>query len=247
MVRQTFWFVIVVVVFFAGLGLSYAHFTNTYDPLSMKFQNQRLFDQMMSNNPSMSQQWMNSDMMNQHMMNDPQVMNQWMDTMMNDPQVMNQWMNAMMNNPQAMQNMMNNQQFMKQLNQEQNKQTRTSSYVEMVDGVQIVTVSAKEFKFIPSEIHINAGNVKFILVNDGVSEHEMVVYDASKKDIIIKAELAEDEETIMKNILFEIDEIHADESKETNIMNLEAGSYVIGCHVPGHYEAGMKGTLVVNS
>ena len=119
------------------------------------------------------------------------------------------------------------------------------SYVKLVDGVQVVTVDAKEFKFTPSEIHITAGKAKFILINSGIGVHEFVVYDASKKDIVDKAELAEDEETIMKNVLFEIDELDAGQFKESDTMILEKGSYVIGCHIPGHYEAGMNGTLII--
>jgi len=119
------------------------------------------------------------------------------------------------------------------------------SYVKIVDGVQVVTVDAKEFKFTPSEIHITAGKAKFILINSGIGAHEFVVYDASKKDIVDKAELAEDEETIMKNVLFEIDELDAGQFKESDTMILEKGSYVIGCHIPGHYEAGMNGTLII--
>ena len=68
MLSQPIWIAIVIGVFFVGIGLSYAHFANTYDPMSMKFQNQELFDQMMSNNPKMSQQWMDSDMKNPDMM-----------------------------------------------------------------------------------------------------------------------------------------------------------------------------------
>ena len=133
--------------------------------------------------------------------------------------------------------------------QDEDKQTEDmlSSYVQTVDGVQIVTINTKEFKFIPSEIHINAGKTKFILVNSGVAEHELVVYNASKKDIIAKAELVEDEETIEKNILFEIEEVYAGESSETDIINLQEGSYVIGCHIAGHYEAGMYGTIIIES
>lgn len=107
MVSQPIWIAIVIGVFFVGIGASYAHFANTYDPMSMKFQNQGLFDQMMSNNPKMSQQWMGSGMMNQQqMMNDPQMMNQWMNTMMNDPQAMQQMHDMMMSNPQHMNQMM---------------------------------------------------------------------------------------------------------------------------------------------
>ncbi len=107
MVSQPIWIAIVIGVFFVGVGASYAYFASTYDPMSMKFQNQELFDQMMSNNPKMSQHWMGSDMMNpQQMMNNPEMMNQWMNTMMNDPQMMQQMHDMMMSNPQYMNQMM---------------------------------------------------------------------------------------------------------------------------------------------
>ena len=112
MLSQPIWIAIVIGVFFVGIGASYAHFANTYDPMSMKFQNQELFDQMMSNNPKMSQQWMGSGMMNpQQMMNDPQSMQQMHDMMMSNPQHMNQMMgpmmNTMMNDTEMQQQMMN--------------------------------------------------------------------------------------------------------------------------------------------
>lgn len=86
MVSQPIWIAIVIGVFFVGIGVSYAHFANTYDPMSMKFQNQELFDQMMSHNPKMSQQWMDSDMMNT-MMNNPEMQKMIMSTM-HDPNQM---------------------------------------------------------------------------------------------------------------------------------------------------------------
>jgi len=199
MVSQPIWIAIVIGVFFVGIGVSYVYFANTYDPMSMKFQNQQLFDQMMSNNPKMSQQWMDSGMMSQQMQG-----------------------------------------------QNESTQTETTSYVKMVDGVQVVTINAKEFKFIPSELNINAVKTKFILINDGVSEHELVVYESSKQDILEKAEIAEDEETIEENILFEIEEVHSGESGESKVMDLTKGSYAIGCLIPGHYDAGMKGTLIIS-
>jgi hypothetical protein len=116
MVSQPIWIAIAVGVFFVGIGVSYAHFASTYDPMSMKFQNQELFDQMMSNNPRMSQHWMDSGMMMnqqqmQQMMNDPQTMQQIHDMMMSNPQHMNQMMgpmmNTMMNDPEMQQQMMN--------------------------------------------------------------------------------------------------------------------------------------------
>ena len=113
MISQPIWIAIAIGVFFVGVGASYAHFANTYEPMSMKFQNQELFDQMMSNNPKMSQQWMDSGMMNpQQMMNDPQMMNQWMNTMMEDTQMQQQMMTHMMEHPGMMTSMVNNQDMM---------------------------------------------------------------------------------------------------------------------------------------
>ena len=161
-------------------------------------------------------------------------------------QVANEIVQSLQNKPGSEQNKTAEQTETTEQN-ENTEQTETTlpSYVKMVDGVQIVTINAKEFTFTPSEIHISAGKAKFVLVNNGEGGHELVVYEASKKDIVDKAELAEDEKTIKKNILFEIDETPAGESGESDVMDLNAGSYVIGCHMPGHYDAGMKGTLII--
>ena len=75
---------ITVGVFFAGIGVSYAIFSSTFDPNTMKFANQELFDQMMSNNPKMTAQWIESTMQeNQDFMQDMMQNNQMMDMMKN--------------------------------------------------------------------------------------------------------------------------------------------------------------------
>lgn len=71
-----------------------------------------------------------------------------------------------------------------------------TSYVKTVDGVQVVTINAKELQFTPFELNISTGKTKFVLIDDGVGEHELIVFEASKQDIIIQAEIDEDEETI---------------------------------------------------
>ncbi len=97
MVSQPIWIAVVVVALFIGIGASYTHFANTYDPMSMKFHNQELFDQMMSHNPKMSQHWMDSDMMNA-IMNDPEMQKMIMTTMTdsNQMQMMEDMMADMM-------------------------------------------------------------------------------------------------------------------------------------------------------
>jgi len=86
MISQPIWIGIVIGVFFVGIGVSYSIFANTYDPNTMKFQNQELFDQMVSQNPKMMANWMET------MMEDTQFHDQAMDYMAKNPEQMNQWM-----------------------------------------------------------------------------------------------------------------------------------------------------------
>jgi len=155
-------------------------------------------------------------------------------------QVANEIINSIQNKPES-ENEGNEQNEMSE-----QSETALPPYLKIIDGVQIVTVNATEFKFAPSEIHISAGMTKFVMVNNGVGEHELVVYEISKKEIVDKAEIAEDEDTIAKNIIFEIDHTPAGQSAESKVIDLKEGSYVIACHVPGHYETGMNGTLIVS-
>jgi len=86
MVSQPIWIGIAIGVFFVGIGVSYAIFSSTYDPNTIKFANQDMFDQMMSQNPKMMANWMET------MMQDAQFHDQAMDYMAKNPEQMNQWM-----------------------------------------------------------------------------------------------------------------------------------------------------------
>ena len=68
MVSQPLWIAIVVGVFFVGVASSYAIFSATYDPVSMKFANQEKFDLMMVNNPKMAQHWTGMSTQHQNQM-----------------------------------------------------------------------------------------------------------------------------------------------------------------------------------
>jgi len=100
-------------VFFVGIGVSYAIFSSTYDPNNMKFANQELFDQMMSNNPKMTANWMETTMQEDsfqfqvqvmdYMAKNPEQMNQWM---MDDPKHVKEMSTAMKENHDFMMEMM---------------------------------------------------------------------------------------------------------------------------------------------
>jgi len=96
MVQQTIWIGITIAVFIVGIGVSYAIFSSPDDPNTMKFQNQQLFDQMMSQNPKMATQWVET------MMQDVQFHDLAMDYMSKNPEEMNQWM---MNDPRHIEDM----------------------------------------------------------------------------------------------------------------------------------------------
>ncbi len=74
MTRQAVWIGITIGVFFAGIGISFAILSVTYNPSTMKFANQELFDMMMSQNPKMTVKWldttMGSEMRQKPMMSD---------------------------------------------------------------------------------------------------------------------------------------------------------------------------------
>ncbi len=108
--NQSIWVGIVIGVFFVGIGISYAIFSNTDNSSTLKMANQETFDQMMSQNPKMTANWMETMMGDEqfhnqvmdHMTKNPEQMNQWMETMMGDEQFHNQAMDYMANNPEQM-------------------------------------------------------------------------------------------------------------------------------------------------
>jgi len=110
MIQQSIWIGITIAVFFVGIGVSYAIFSNTDNSSTLKMANQETFDQMMSQNPKMTANWMETMMGDEqfhnqvmdHMAKNPEQMNQWMETMMGDEQFHNQVMDHMTKNPEQM-------------------------------------------------------------------------------------------------------------------------------------------------
>lgn len=86
-----------------------------------------------------------------------------------------------------------------------------------------VVVKATEFAFDPDSLNIKAGEATTItLENGGAVEHDFTVDEADFKILAKATETTEGELTVD-----------------------EAGEYTWYCSVPGHRQAGMEGTLVV--
>ncbi len=128
---------------------------------------------------------------------------------------------------------------------------------------QKVTIVLSEFKFAPATVTLQAGvPTELTLVNRGAVIHEFSVYatpPAGKK-------ITEWDEWVIPNtyfqgigevkseirgfgttngtVLFEF-EVPKGRSVMIRFVPTRKGTFEMGCHQEGHYEAGMKGVLVV--
>lgn len=118
-----------------------------------------------------------------------------------------------------------------------------------------IQIELKDFAFKPSRITLKAGqSVTLKLVNTDVVEHEFM---AGRQANATEGGFAED---LFKDVQLDIkggkasahghsgSGVLVDVGKTAEIsftVPSKKGTYEIGCFVPGHYVAGMKGTLVV--
>jgi uncharacterized cupredoxin-like copper-binding protein len=105
----------------------------------------------------------------------------------------------------------------------------------------VVSVTARDFGFMPARLTAKAGKVTIRLRNDGKDPHEFIVlrtHDAPSKLPVHSGRVSE------KDSVGEVSETPAGAVK-TATLTLKRGTYVIACNVPGHYKMGMHGTLKV--
>jgi uncharacterized cupredoxin-like copper-binding protein len=138
--------------------------------------------------------------------------------------------------------------------------------VQAAAAPQRVEVQLKEFAFVPSAVTLKAGiPAELRLVNRGVVEHEFMVYqlghlrmsgmDPQKMHKELEAR------SYFRGLAVQVEgAAKAVErmGKDLVMITLAPGQHVLlrfnptkkgtfemGCHIPGHYEAGMKGSWVV--
>jgi uncharacterized cupredoxin-like copper-binding protein len=97
--------------------------------------------------------------------------------------------------------------------------------------------------FVPNRVEVRRGEqIRFVLRNVGELEHEFV--------LATKAENAKHAEEMRKNPDMEHDDpnmakVGAKKSGEIVWRFTKAGTFEFGCLIPGHYEAGMFGIVIV--
>lgn len=107
-----------------------------------------------------------------------------------------------------------------------------------------IKVTALDIRFEPTRIAVKAGDtIKFDIANTGVLEHEFLLADA--------AEQVEHEKEVQATPDMKMDHpngvLIAPGKTATLIWTFtKPGTLQYGCHVPGHFAAGMVGQLTVN-
>jgi uncharacterized cupredoxin-like copper-binding protein len=105
-------------------------------------------------------------------------------------------------------------------------------------GAASLTVTATEFKFDPADETVNAGQtVNVTLDNKGTVDHTWVVLKQGVNDTT-SSQFSADQ------ALFTV-KAAAGQTGTGSFTAPAAGQYEIICDVPGHLDAGMKGTLTV--
>jgi uncharacterized cupredoxin-like copper-binding protein len=104
---------------------------------------------------------------------------------------------------------------------------------------------ADTMRFTPAQVTVRQGDtVKFVVRNTGKVVHEMVIGTQS--------ELQRHAELMKKHPGMEHDEpymahVNPGSKEEIAWTFTEAGTFMYGCLIPGHWEAGMQGSIVVGS
>lgn len=125
----------------------------------------------------------------------------------------------------------------------------TKAFGEYMPGMEpthTIEVSMKDtMRFSPESIKVNQGDViQFVLKNEGQLKHEFVLgTNESLKEhaaMMMKFPGMEHEEAYMA---------HVNPGEEMEILwkFSKSGDYEFGCLLPGHFDAGMRGTIRVAS
>jgi uncharacterized cupredoxin-like copper-binding protein len=103
-----------------------------------------------------------------------------------------------------------------------------------------------DFSISPAATGVGAGTVQIAAANRGNVEHELIVVktDVEPGSLPVKGDKI-DEKGLEKGALIgEIAGVRPGAS-DAGSFKLKAGKYVLFCNLPGHYKAGMHGSLVV--
>ena len=115
---------------------------------------------------------------------------------------------------------------------------------DMDDADMVVEIVMSDFAFALEDLVVPVGStVRFDFVNDGVIEHEAMFGDAHQQEEF--AELGDHGDVGTHHGEVEAITLDAGGSGSVTVTFDEVGEMMIGCHLPGHWDAGMSATFVV--
>jgi uncharacterized cupredoxin-like copper-binding protein len=114
-------------------------------------------------------------------------------------------------------------------------------------GTGDVGVAEKDFAISLDSSSAPAGKVTFTVANAGPSVHEFVVFktDLPEDQLPTDSKGDVDESGTGVTHIDEIEDIAAGSTDSTLKVDLESGSYVLICNLPGHYGLGMHASFTV--
>lgn len=106
------------------------------------------------------------------------------------------------------------------------------------------TVKMSEFKFDPASFTAAAGSLKITAPNIGNAVHELVLARTNDAPDALPTNSAGEVVESKLDTVGEIADVASGKTK-SNSFDLKPGKYVYFCNIPGHYKAGMYGSLDV--
>lgn len=111
-------------------------------------------------------------------------------------------------------------------------------------GPRTIEITARDdLSYDPASIEVDAGEiVRFVVTNAGESEHEFVVGDLEMQELA--------EEQAIEGMHGHVEAmaslaLEPGETAEATLTFDEAGEFLFACHLTGHYDGGMVGTITV--
>ena len=105
---------------------------------------------------------------------------------------------------------------------------------------RVVQIDIQHSAFEPGRLSFERGEtVRFVVNNDDPIDHEFIIGDDAVQDLHEKG--TEAHHGAKPGEI----SIAAGDSAETTYTFDEAGELIFGCHLPNHYDYGMRGTITV--
>jgi uncharacterized cupredoxin-like copper-binding protein len=106
-----------------------------------------------------------------------------------------------------------------------------------------LATSIVEYEFTPDTWTVPAGEqVSITITNEGTLKHEWVLMQEGV-NITSEADLPASEDELMADFVNVEEEVEPGETKTLTFEAPPAGTYQVICAIPGHFNAGLKGTL----